>query len=155
MDNNIRVCVYKCDVCGALYPQEGYASCSRPCHDKCISPCGLHTDAYLKMVSREEARWHHIQYDAISGSVYSRKYVHDCTACIYLGSDEIDDFYFCKSIQGTKYSTLIARHSDEGPAYTSFEVCTVEALNQAHRKNDHSWCLNKALNLAKEKGLCK
>lgn len=49
------------------------------------------------------------------------KFNHDCDRCIFLGrfceEGYDDDLYFCA--QGGSLPTLIARHSSDGPDYTS------------------------------------
>jgi len=75
-----------------------------------------------------------------------RQFSHDCDACVYLGSDEKNDFYFCKKA----IPTVIARFGNNGEDYTSgltaATLCWERGLDVP---------LVSALRLAKEKGLIK
>ena len=42
------------------------------------------------------------------------KYIHDCEECIYLGTYNETDLYFCDATP-----TVISRYSDNGPDYKS------------------------------------
>ena len=44
-------------------------------------------------------------------------YEHDCKDCIFLGTFENADLYFCT--QGNTIKTIIARFGNEGPSYIS------------------------------------
>lgn len=53
-------------------------------------------------------------------------YKHDCKECIFLGSDEFRDFYFCpKSFASTNVS-LIVRLSDKPGDYCSMPINIAE-----------------------------
>lgn len=78
------------------------------------------------------------------------RFQHDCDRCVFLGSDEVYDFYFCrgnekKPVEHT--ATVIARFGSDGPEYGSgLEI----ALALEHKKPDHS--LVKALKLSRDRG---
>lgn len=61
------------------------------------------------------------------------RYVHDCNCCAFLGHAFKSDLYFCPQ---DGYPTVIARHSDEGPDYTSGLVFSDHdpALAEAKRR---------------------
>ena len=46
-------------------------------------------------------------------------YKHDCNDCIYLGSDETRDYYFCKKRSLSVEGSLIIRYSDKPSDYSS------------------------------------
>lgn len=53
-------------------------------------------------------------------------FTHDCDVCVYLGSDELMDFYFCeKSYMGESVS-LIIRLSDKPSDYLSMPANIAE-----------------------------
>lgn len=67
---------------------------------------------------------------------------HDCTSCIYLGSDDENDYYFHRNEEHVSLGTLICRYSSDGWDYSSGE--------------DFCMCnpgINKALELAYTKGI--
>jgi len=43
------------------------------------------------------------------------KFTHDCNCCRFLGTHEEQDLYYCHG----NIPTVIARHSSDGPDYTS------------------------------------
>lgn len=58
---------------------------------------------------------------------------HDCTHCIYLGSDDENDYYFHRDSDNVVGSTLICRYSSDGWDYSSGEdfcMCNV-GINKA------------------------
>lgn len=66
---------------------------------------------------------------------------HDCTACVYLGSDFDHDFYICSNKdEHPCLSTLIARYGVDGDYSSGLEFCWSNPY------------LNKALELAFYKG---
>lgn len=68
-----------------------------------------------------------------------RRFTHDCDDCVFLGHEKSSDLYFCS--QGGM-PTVIARHSSEGPDYTSGLIFA-----------DRDPALAEAKRLATEKGL--
>lgn len=57
--------------------------------------------------------------------LYKPRFAHDCSCCIFLGhtreqGSRVADLYYCVSVnKKTKYSTLLARFSDEPSDYES------------------------------------
>ena len=51
----------------------------------------------------------------------SKKYIHDCEQCEYLGSDDKYDYYTCGSDE-LGYRTFIARYGDDGHEYESCPI---------------------------------
>lgn len=49
-------------------------------------------------------------------------YKHDCNDCIYLGSDEIRDYYFCKERSLSTEGSLIVRLGNSPSDYFSMPV---------------------------------
>jgi hypothetical protein len=71
------------------------------------------------------------------------KFDHDCEVCTFLGTYEKHDLYHCKQATG---STVIARHSSDGPDYVSGMVFA-KSLTQDTRA-DHMDASNRALRVA-------
>ncbi len=74
----------------------------------------------------------------------SKHFSHDCNDCVYLGSDENNDFYFCEG----GVPTVIARFGNDGWEYYSGFAAAHLLWQQGV---DHP--LVRALELAKGKGL--
>lgn len=53
-------------------------------------------------------------------------YKHDCEDCIYLGSGELMDFYFCKKSLIEDTASLIVRLSDKPSDYCSMPASVAE-----------------------------
>ena len=75
-----------------------------------------------------------------------KQFSHDCDACVYLGSDDKNDFYFCKK----GIPTVISRFGSDGWEYTS-GFAAAHLLWQQGMDDP----LVRALKLAKEQGLVK
>ena len=72
-------------------------------------------------------------------------YQHNCERCVFLGSYDGSDLYYCKATFGHPQGTVIARHSSEGIDYnsglfTAMQVAPDEpnrelrALGEAYRR---------------------
>lgn len=75
------------------------------------------------------------------------QFTHDCDACVFLGSDDLHDFYFCRG-DGSRSveisATVIARFGSRGPEYAS-------GIINARRSSPED-PLGKALARAREQG---
>lgn len=49
----------------------------------------------------------------------TKRFVHDCNHCIYLGQYEEFDLYWCKNKTYPRLDSVIARYSSEGSNYIS------------------------------------
>lgn len=54
-------------------------------------------------------------------------YKHDCNDCLYLGSDEMRDYYFCKKRSFSSEGTLIIRLGDNPQDYFSMPKDVVKS----------------------------
>lgn len=64
-------------------------------------------------------------------------YTHDCDDCIYLGSDEIRDYYFCEKHSIAKSGSLIIRLGNNPRDYFSMPVeILIEALKSGEMDKD-------------------
>jgi len=56
----------------------------------------------------------------MSGIVMKKRYVHNCTSCVFLGQCGKTDLYVCiKDEDGITIDTVVARFSSNPPAYLS------------------------------------
>lgn len=61
----------------------------------------------------------------LSTIVNKRLYKHHCEDCIYLGSNEIVDFYFCNKL-APDFTSLVIRLSDKPDDYCSMPASVAE-----------------------------
>lgn len=70
--------------------------------------------------------------DSPSIHVSCPRYTHDCDLCRFLGTFNEFDLYTCTK---SGYRTFIARHGDDGPAYTSGPGPFTDELREAMRRD--------------------
>lgn len=105
--------------------------------------------------------------ETMSPSQTKPRFEHDCTSCIFMGSDDENDFWFCPRCETDMGGSVIARFSSEGSEYRSAPVSIAQRLSE-HGWSDmdgkrvpgsdpavQSYPTVKALRLAVEKGLVK
>lgn len=67
-----------------------------------------------------------------TSQVQKPNYKHDCNECIYLGSNELTDFYFhINNITEKSHTSLIARYSSKPSDYFSMPLNTCKDLLEA------------------------
>lgn len=77
-----------------------------------------------------------------SGSLNTKRYIHDCINCTFLGNFQQYDIYFCKQTESWK-SSLIARYGSEGSQYASMPFDMIPRLAKDVPDNILSKAYNK------------